>query len=178
MISVIESMPTGSAGLSARTKSVISPRFGIIFAAIHHTCTYSHEYWQMTPRNTQTFEKKFFFSREIGRFIAFAIRRLNDDLYLYSRLAILLSDWNAHFVESWLHPCWPSNQLGCTPPHCTVPVQRLYISCYLSVNKPVLSYLSSSLLPQWWPRPGCTLCIVHCTVVHTHPHSHVGSPQR
>ncbi len=42
-------------------------------------------------------------------------------------------------VESWLHPCWPSNQSGCTPPHCTVHVQRLYISCYLSVNKPVLS---------------------------------------
>jgi hypothetical protein len=28
-------------------------------------------------------------------------------------------------------------------------VQYLYISCYLSVNKPVLSYLSSRLLPQY-----------------------------
>ncbi len=28
-------------------------------------------------------------------------------------------------------------------------VQYLYISCYLSDNKPVLSYLSSRLLPQW-----------------------------
>jgi hypothetical protein len=30
-------------------------------------------------------------------------------------------------VESWLHPCWPSNQLGCTPPplYSTVPVYKL-----------------------------------------------------
>ncbi len=58
----------------------------------------------------------------------------------------------------------------------TTLVQYLYISCYLLDNKPVLSYLFSRLLPQWWPRSGCTLCIVHCTVVHSH--SHVGSPQR
>jgi hypothetical protein len=51
-------------------------------------------------------------------------------------------------MESCLHPCWPSNQSGCTPPHCTVHVHCLYISCYLSVNKPVLSYLLSRLLPQ------------------------------
>ncbi len=31
------------------------------------------------------------------------------------------------------------------------------------------------LLPQWWPWSGCTLCIVHCTFVHSH--SHVGSHQ-
>jgi hypothetical protein len=31
----------------------------------------------------------------------------------------------------------------------TTLVQYLYISCYLSDNKPVLSYLLSRLLPQW-----------------------------
>ncbi len=56
----------------------------------------------------------------------------------------------------------------------TTCVQYLYISCYLLDNKPVLSYLLWYLLPQWWPRSGCTLCIVHCTFVH----SHVGSHQR
>ncbi len=55
----------------------------------------------------------------------------------------------------------------------TTLVQYLYIRCYLSDNKPVLSYLLLRLLQQWWPRSGCTLCIVHCTVVHSHPHSHV-----
>jgi hypothetical protein len=53
---------------------------------------------------------------------------------------------NVKIVESWLHPCWPSSQSGCTPP----PLYStcMYISCYLSDNKPVLSYLSSRLLPQ------------------------------
>ncbi len=55
---------------------------------------------------------------------------------------------------------------GCTPTSWTVHVQCLYISWYVTVNKPVLSYLSLRLLPQWWPRPGCTLCTVHCTSVH------------
>ncbi len=31
-------------------------------------------------------------------------------------------------------------------------VQYLYISCYLSDNKPVLLYLLLRLLPQWWPQ--------------------------
>ncbi len=53
----------------------------------------------------------------------------------------------------------------------TNPVLHLYISSYVTVNKPVLSYLLLCLLPQWWPRSGCTLCTVHCTFVH----SHVGS---
>ncbi len=47
------------------------------------------------------------------------------------------------------------------------PVLHLYISCYVTVNKPVLSNLSLRLLPQWWPRSGCTLCTVHCTSVHS-----------
>jgi hypothetical protein len=42
-------------------------------------------------------------------------------------------------VESWLHPWWPPNQLG---------VQYLYISFYLSDNKPVLSYLLLCLFPH------------------------------
>ncbi len=44
------------------------------------------------------------------------------------------------------------------------PVLHLYISCYVTVNKTVLSYLLLRLLPQWWPRSGCTLCTVHCTL--------------
>ncbi len=56
------------------------------------------------------------------------------------------------------------------------PVLHLYISSYLIVNKPVLSYRLLCLLPQWWPWSGCTLCIVHCTFEH--PRSHVGSHQR
>ncbi len=40
------------------------------------------------------------------------------------------------------------------------PVQYLYISCYVTANKPVLSYLLLRLLLQWWPRSGCTLCSV------------------
>ncbi len=32
------------------------------------------------------------------------------------------------------------------------PVLHLYISCYVTVNKPVLSYLLLCLLPQWWPQ--------------------------
>ncbi len=43
-------------------------------------------------------------------------------------------------------------------------VQCLFRTCYLSENKPVLSYLLLRLLPQWWSRSGCTLCIVHCTL--------------
>ncbi len=31
----------------------------------------------------------------------------------------------------------------------------------------MLSYLLLRLLPQWWPRSGCTLCIVHCTLTLT-----------
>jgi hypothetical protein len=42
-------------------------------------------------------------------------------------------------VESWQHPWWPPNQLG---------VQYLYISFYLSDNKPVLSYLLLCLFPH------------------------------
>ncbi len=66
--------------------------------------------------------------------------------------------------------------VGCTPItlYCTCTVQC--IGCYVTVNKPVLSYLSLRLLPQWWPRTGCTLCTVHCTSVHSH--SHVGSYTR
>ncbi len=63
-----------------------------------------------------------------------------------------------------------------SPPRCgqtswvysSNPVQFLYISCYVTVNKLVLSYLLLHLLPQWWPQPGCTLCTVHCTSVHSH----------
>ncbi len=29
------------------------------------------------------------------------------------------------------------------------PVLHLYLSCYVTVSKPVLSYLSLRLLPQW-----------------------------
>ncbi len=44
---------------------------------------------------------------------------------------------------------------GCTPTHWTVHVHCLYISCYLSVNIPVLSYLLSRLLPHYHPLPPC-----------------------
>ncbi len=36
----------------------------------------------------------------------------------------------------------------------------------------MLSYLLLCLLPLWWPRSGCSLCIVHCTFVHSHIGSH------
>jgi hypothetical protein len=52
------------------------------------------------------------------------------------------------FVDTCLHPWSAVRPAGCTPTHWTVHVQCLYISCYLSVNKPVLSYLLSRLLPQ------------------------------
>jgi hypothetical protein len=51
---------------------------------------------------------------------------------------------------------------------CTVPVYKLL---FIRQNKPVLSYLSLCLLPQLWPWSGCTLCIVHCTFVHSHSHA-------
>ncbi len=72
----------------------------------------------------------------------------------------------AYRQTSWgvLHPFRPSTQLGV---YSSTLVQSLYISCCLSDNKPVLSYLLSRLLPQWWPRSGCTLCIVHCTLTLT-----------
>ncbi len=60
--------------------------------------------------------------------------------------------WRAGYAPadrqtSWgvLPPYWPSTQLGV---YSTTLVQSLYISCYLSDNKPVLSYLFSRLLPQ------------------------------
>jgi hypothetical protein len=52
-------------------------------------------------------------------------------------------------VDTCLHPWSAVRPAGCTPTHWTVHVQCLYISCYLSVNKPVLSYLSSRLLPHY-----------------------------
>jgi hypothetical protein len=46
-------------------------------------------------------------------------------------------------------------------------VQYLYVSCYLSDNKRVLSYLLLCLLPQWSPRSGCTLYF--CTLTPRQP---------
>jgi hypothetical protein len=50
-----------------------------------------------------------------------------------------------------------SDQLGVLQQHWTVHVQCLYISCYVTVNKPVLLYLLFHLLPQWiresWQSP-------------------------
>ncbi len=63
-----------------------------------------------------------------------------------------------------------------SPAYSSHSVQYLCINQLVSVNKQVLSYLLSCLLPQWWPQSGCTLCIVHCTIVHSH--SHTGSHQR
>ncbi len=48
-------------------------------------------------------------------------------------------------VETWLHPGWRSNQLV----YCITLVQSLYISCYVSLNKLVLSFLLLRLLPQY-----------------------------
>ncbi len=56
------------------------------------------------------------------------------------------------------------------------PLLHLYISCYVTVNKPVLLYLLLHLLLQWWPQSVCTLCTVHCTSVHSP--SHVSSCMR
>jgi hypothetical protein len=56
-------------------------------------------------------------------------------------------------VDTCLHPWSAVRPARCTPTHWTVHVQCLYIS-YLSVNKPVLSYLLSRLLPQ-----ACTVVI-------------------
>jgi hypothetical protein len=78
------------------------------------------------------------------------------------------------FVESCRHLWWLSNQSGVLHPPYNV--QYLYISCYLFSNKLVLWYLLLRLLPQWWPRSGCTLCTVHCISVHSH--SHIGSHKR
>jgi hypothetical protein len=90
-----------------------------------------------------------------------------NDLYLLRRKMMTLKEV---LVESWPHPWWPSNQLGVL--HHLLYSRYLYISCYLSDNKPGLSYLLLCLLPQWWPRSGCTLCIVHCNFVHSHVGSH------
>ncbi len=71
------------------------------------------------------------------------------------KLSILSSKYSP--VESCLRPCWPSTSWGVLHPYrpstqlgvySTTIVQSLYISCYLSDNKPVLSYLSSRLLPH------------------------------
>ncbi len=62
-----------------------------------------------------------------------------------------------------------------SPAYSSQSVQRLYINHLMSVNKLVLSYLLLRLLLQWLPRSGCTLCIVHCTIVHSPSHSHIGS---
>jgi hypothetical protein len=51
-------------------------------------------------------------------------------------------------VDTCLHPWLAVRQLGVLQQHWTVHVQCLYISCYVTVNKPVLSYLLSHLLPQ------------------------------
>ncbi len=103
-------------------------------------------------------------------------RQWPSHLWYNGRFFKVYTVGNPATVESWLHPWWPSNQLGVLHHLCTVPIYT--VSCYSSDNKRVLSYLLLCLLPQWWPRSGCTLCIVHCTVVHPHPHSHVGSHQR
>jgi hypothetical protein len=71
-------------------------------------------------------------------------------------------------VDTCLHPWRRSDRLGVPSNH----ILHLCIRCYVTVNKPVLSYLLLRLLPQWRPRSDCTLCIVHCTIVHSH--SHVG----
>ncbi len=81
------------------------------------------------------------------------------------------------FISVWRAGYTPGDRLTSWV-YSTTFLQYLYISCYLSDNKPVLSYLLLGLLPQWWPRSGCTLCIVHCTIVHSPSHSHVGSHQR
>ncbi len=49
------------------------------------------------------------------------------------------------YSESWLHP-WDRLTSWV---YFTTCVQYLYISCYLSDNKPVLSYLLLFLLPQY-----------------------------
>ncbi len=46
-------------------------------------------------------------------------------------------------------PGWRSDQSGVLQQHWTVHVQCLYISCYVTVNKPVLSYLLGKLLPPF-----------------------------
>ncbi len=52
--------------------------------------------------------------------------------------------------------------------YCITLVQSLYISCYVSLNKLVQSYLLLHLLLQRWFRSVCTLCTVHylCTFKH------------
>jgi hypothetical protein len=83
-------------------------------------------------------------------------------------------------VESWLHPCWPLNQLGVLHPYwpsnqlgvySTTLVQYLYISCYLSDNEPVLSYLLSRLLPHCplWLRTSPFPC--YCVFIFLCSHS-------
>ncbi len=65
-----------------------------------------------------------------------------------------------------------------SPGYSSHSVQCLYKNHLLSVNKLVLSYLLLHLLLHWWPRSGCILCIVHCTILHQPSHSHVSSHQR
>jgi hypothetical protein len=73
-------------------------------------------------------------------------------------------------VESWLRP---GDRLTIWV-YSTTFVQYLYISCYLSENKPVLSYLLMCLLPQWWPWSGCTLSW-WTVLLYTHPHTHTSA---
>ncbi len=81
--------------------------------------------------------------------------------------------WRAGYAPadrqtSWgvLHPHWPSTQLGV---YSTTLVQSLYISCYLSDNKPVLSYLLSRLLPQdnyfIWTTFHSDNCLIRSNVI-------------
>jgi hypothetical protein len=64
------------------------------------------------------------------------------------------------------NPGRQADQSGVLQQHWIVHVQCLYISCYVTVNKPVLSYLLSRLLPQHCYLANVNICslLLGCAV--------------
>jgi hypothetical protein len=67
--------------------------------------------------------------------------------------------WQYHlcipFLELWMscgHLPTPLVEGQTSRVYSSNPVQYLSISCYVTVNKQGLQYLSLRLLPQWWPQ--------------------------
>jgi hypothetical protein len=56
---------------------------------------------------------------------------------------------NNRKILAWWIPAFTPGSGQTSRVYSNNPVLLLYISCYVTVNKPVLSYLSLCLLPQW-----------------------------
>jgi hypothetical protein len=96
----------------------------------------------------------------LKRFTAFLIDRLGNIgfFFIYTQNKIL---WRAIYT--------PSDRQT-SRVYSTTLVQCLYISCYLSSNKPVLLYPLLRLLPQRWPDQVVPL-VLYTVLLYTHTHT-------